>query len=416
MADTWYRVDNVAKVFIATNSRRDPRVFRVSCTLNADVDGDRLNQALRLTARQFPNFQVTLHRGLFWNYLESTRKEPQAGPETLAPCAPVYGPELRNELLYRVSYYGPRIHVEMFHALSDGNGGLIFLKALVCQYLKLLEPERLAHVVPETVAPAADLAQDSFRQFYGARGGRGERAPRAYRMHGAKLPYDQTQFFEAHLDVKQLLTRARAEGVTLTSWLGARLMLAIHAEVPQLERRRPVAISLPVNLRNYYPSETARNFFNSIRVGHVFDGTETAQSLAADFDATLKYELSEERVKARMDSFEQLEHMPGIKPVPLFIKNKTVGFFTWRENQRVTATLSNLGAIKTPAELDPWLRGFTAMSSTSTMFVCVSSWHDDLVLGISSAYRGTGVLRRFLGGMAKEGLDVTLYATEVDNG
>ena len=117
-----------------------------------------------------------------------------------------------------------------------------------------------------------------------------------------------------------------------------------------------------------------------------------------------------------MDSFEQLEHMPGIKPVPLFIKNKTVGFFTWRENQRVTATLSNLGAIKTPAELDPWLRGFTAMSSTSTMFVCVSSWHDDLVLGISSAYRGTGVLRRFLGGMAKEGLDVTLYATEVDNG
>ena len=32
------------------------------------------------------------------------------------------------ELLYRVSYYGARINVEMFHAISDGNGGMVFLK------------------------------------------------------------------------------------------------------------------------------------------------------------------------------------------------------------------------------------------------------------------------------------------------
>ena len=148
----------------------------------------------------------------------------------------------------------------MFHALSDGNGGLLFLKALVCQYLKLQHPARLANLVPETVAPAANLAQDSYRQFYGAAARRDAVPRRACRIRGGRLPYDQTQFFEAHLPVDAVLAAARAEGVTLTSWLGARLMLAIYAEIPQLERRRPVAISLPVNLRNYYPSETARNF------------------------------------------------------------------------------------------------------------------------------------------------------------
>ena len=168
MSGTWYQVDNVAKLFIATNNRRDPRVFRVCCTLDADIDPGCLAEALRLTARQFPNFQVTLHRGLFWHYMESTGKLPAPLPETLPPCAPVYGPDLQNELLYRVSYYGPRINVEMFHALSDGNGGLLFLKALVCQYLKLQHPDALANLVPETVAPAATLAQDSYRQFYGA--------------------------------------------------------------------------------------------------------------------------------------------------------------------------------------------------------------------------------------------------------
>ena len=106
MPETWYKVDNVAKVFLASVSRRDPRVFRVSCTLNEDVDPDRLNQALEQTARENPQFQVTLHRGLFWHYFESTNLKPQAVPETLAPCAMLYGPQIKNELLYRVSYYG----------------------------------------------------------------------------------------------------------------------------------------------------------------------------------------------------------------------------------------------------------------------------------------------------------------------
>ena len=140
MPETWYKVDNVAKVFLASVSRRDPRVFRVSCTLNEDVDYDCLNQALEQTARENPQFQVTLHRGLFWHYFESTNLKPQAVPETLAPCAMLYGPQIKNELLYRVSYYGARINVEMFHAISDGNGGMVFLKTLVHNYLQLKNP------------------------------------------------------------------------------------------------------------------------------------------------------------------------------------------------------------------------------------------------------------------------------------
>ena len=51
MSDSWYKVDNVAKVFLATASQRDPWVFRVSCTLQEDIDPDTLNTALRATAQ-----------------------------------------------------------------------------------------------------------------------------------------------------------------------------------------------------------------------------------------------------------------------------------------------------------------------------------------------------------------------------
>ena len=60
MAPSWYKVDNVAKVFLATTSRRDPRVFRLSCTLTREVDPDLLNEALRRTAQEWPQFQVAL--------------------------------------------------------------------------------------------------------------------------------------------------------------------------------------------------------------------------------------------------------------------------------------------------------------------------------------------------------------------
>ena len=54
MPNTWYKVDNVAKVFLASVTRRDPRVFRISCTLTEDIDPDALAAALQRTAGDLP--------------------------------------------------------------------------------------------------------------------------------------------------------------------------------------------------------------------------------------------------------------------------------------------------------------------------------------------------------------------------
>lgn len=417
MPETWYKVDNVAKVFLATNTRRDPRVFRISCTLTEEIAPALLDEALARTAREQPQFQVTLHRGLFWHYLESTDELPRAEPESQAPCASLYGPERRNRLLYRVTYFGARINLEMFHALTDGNGGFLFLKALVHNYLALCRPAELEGVPGQDGASAADREQDSFKNFY--TGGRSrakaeKKSRRAYHIHGLRLPRAQLQYFEAHLSARQVLEQARALHVTLTSYLGAALMLAIYGEMPALQRGEPVAVSLPVNLRNYYPSATARNFFNSVYVVHTFTGEETLETLAPVFDARLKAALSEENIKASMDEYEKLEHIPAIRPVPLFIKNRAVGFFSWLEKKRVTAVLSNLGRVQLPPALQPHVRGFAAFSSCETMFTCVCSYGDDLVLGTASAYRSTNILRRLYRSLADAGLDVTLYATEVE--
>lgn len=417
MPQTWYKVDNAAKVFLATHTKRDPRVFRLSCTLTEEVDPDLLTEALVRTAREWPQFQVSLHRGLFWHYMEPTEEAPRAKPEDKPPCAPLYVPERRNRLLYRVSYYGARINLEMFHVLTDGNGGFVYLQSIVNNYLALAHPGEFdgSAGVPG-MGSAAAREQDSFRNFYAASGSKvvPQKKKKAFRFLALRLPYDQLQFFEGHLSASQVLAKARALGVSLTSYLGASLMLAIYAEMPVLERKMPISISLPVNLRNYYPSETARNFFNSIYVALTVSEEDTLETLAPLFDATLREAVKPESIRRQMDEFEKLEHMPAIRPIPLFIKNWVVGCFCKREGKQVTAVLSNMGVLKTPAALAPYTKGYTAFSSTDSLFTCVCSYGDDLVLGTASAYRSTNALRRMYAGFAESGLDVTLYATEVE--
>ena len=109
----------------------------------------------------------------------------------------------------------------------------------------------------------------------------------------------------------------------MTSYLGASFMLAIYHDMPALERKKPICISLPVNLRNYYPSETARNFFNSVCIAHTLTPEDTLETVAPVFDAKLKEVLKPENIRGGQ-VFHQaggpaclrrcLQHGPGQHP------------------------------------------------------------------------------------------------------
>ena len=61
---------------MASRTRRDPRVIRLSCTLTEEVDPETLQLAAEKTAQDRPQFQVSIHRGLFWPYLDTCSARP----------------------------------------------------------------------------------------------------------------------------------------------------------------------------------------------------------------------------------------------------------------------------------------------------------------------------------------------------
>ena len=420
MSENWYKLDNVAKVFLANHDNRNTQSLRVSFTMDQDIEPALLQQALETTVISLPQFQVRLRRGFFWHYLEASAVTPMVTPEEGRPCPVLYGGSRKNYLHYRVSYYEKRINIDIFHAIADGTGAFQFIELLTLNYLKLMYPGEYDDVSLPSNSSAADRSQNSFAHFYDNSNGPLPKTilnkkSKAFHILSRKLPYDQLQFFEIHLEADKIRLASKQIGVGLSAYLGAKLMLAIKDDMPFMQRKKPVTISMPVNLRNYYPSETSRNFFNNVDVSHIFNGNETLEELAKEFDVKLKESLTPERINDQMNRYQSIERLFFTRMVPLAIKQPIVKAFSKKEKRRVTAVLSNLGVIKLPNEMTAHITEVSDFCSTNSIFITATTYGNDFVLGITSAYQETGVIRRFVKSLEETGTSVKAYVSEVIN-
>ncbi len=411
----WYKLDNVAKVFLATVNKRDTRALRVSCTLKEKIDPDLLQEAVLSAIQDRPQVQVRIRRGIFWHYLEDTDILPEVHEEQDRICPLLYT-HAKAMLHYQVTYFGKRINLDIFHALCDGVGALEFLNIIVLDYLRLKYPGSFKDIAIHSGASAEDLSQDSYRQFFEkmdvSLSGRQAKQV-SYHPGGLKLSYNQLQFFEIHMPVDQILPKAKALGVSLTSYLGAAWMIAIYEQIPPRKRKLPITISLPVNLRNYYPSHTARNFFNNVNVSHKFDTEISLEDLAKEFDASFKSKLDPEAIRNQMDSFETMEFFAPVRAVPLFIKQPVVWFFSRKSDRRATMVFSNLGVMSPPSEMGEKIENYSGFCSANKLFSTMFSYNGDLTLGVSSPYMNTGVIKNFVRTLSGSGVNIRVYATEV---
>lgn len=414
---TWYKTDNVAKVFLASFNRRDTRTMRVGCTLTEDVDPELLEQALELALEDRPQYAVRIRRGFFWHYIESTDAVPHVTQEKGRPCPILYGREYGGVLHFAVTYYKRRISLDMFHALSDGTGILDFFYVILGEYMKLAHPDETEGLKMGSGAAAADLTQNSFSQYYGQTS-KGAQIPvtknkKSYHHPGRKLPYDQLQFIEISMDPAEIKSRAKAMGVGITAYLGALFVMALRKDMPASARKLPITVSLPVNLRQIFPSETSRNFFNSINVSFEYDPDATLESVAKSFEVQLKEGMEPERIAMQMDAYEKIERYFFIRMVPLIIKQPVVRRFSRMENKRISFVLSNLGKIKLDERIEPYVESFSAFCSHSEVFTTVFTYKDTLKFGMTYAYSDTRMLKNFVRTLTQDGVNVTVNATEV---
>jgi NRPS condensation-like uncharacterized protein len=181
------------------------------------------------------------------------------------------------------------------------------------------------------------------------------------------------------------------------------------------EYRNPVVVSVPVNLRQYFPSETARNFFGVINVVyHAQDYKGNLESILPVVKEAFTDQLSEESIRNTMNGYTTLQHHPLIKMMPLFLKDLGIFYYSCRTRKGTTATLSNLGRIDLPEDLAPYIERFSGFMSTQNMQICISTYRDRMVFGAVSAYSEHRVLLAFFRKLTGLGLEVEIASNDYD--
>ena len=374
----WYTLDNTAKIIPSMTTNINTNVFRLVCSLYEEVDSEILNIALEKTLREFPMFLYQMKDGLFWHYLEKSNITPVVELDNKYPCS-----KIDNGLLFRVTYYKKRINLEVYHVLADGDGAMEFLKYLVCTYINI--KKELDLDIPLNESSVSEKERDDFKTFDKDDFNIDFRcSKKAYKFKFKTKDNIYHDVIEMHMSVKDLKEISKKYDVTLTVYLVSIFIKSIIDNVRIKDLKRPIGISIPVDLRNVFPSHTSRNFFYTVLVSYKYNENDTLEDIINNVSMQLKEYLEKDNLQKMMSSYMLMEKLIFVRIIPNFIKDFCLRFFSNLGRIGQTSVLSNLGIVKVPCEYEEYIDSFSAISSTDDLQLTVCSFKDDLVLGFTS--------------------------------
>ena len=361
----WVKLDNAAKIYPAAQRQNWSNVFRLSATLTEPVDKQVLAGALDVTVRRFPSIAARLRRGLFWYYLQELEHAPTILKESCCPLLAMGRKETRRCAL-RVIVYQNRIAVEFFHSLTDGTGGLIFLKTLLAEYIQqkygVYIPAKQG-VLGRLDEPKEAELEDSFPKYAGpVNASRQEHD--AWRLSGTPTQENFKIITCFTLSVEKALEKAKEYKVTLTTFLCAALMMALQEmqrqQQPDIARRKFIRVLLPVNLRKIFPSSSLRNFAMYTtpeidpRLGY-YDFNQICQAVRH----RMGLDITPQQMGTKIAVNVSTEKLMAVKIIPLFLKNLIMkAVFSAVGERKSCLSMSNLGAVELPEEMLPYVQRF----------------------------------------------------------
>ncbi len=414
----WEKIDNTALLFSAIAGEQMTNVYRLSATVNEEIQQELLQEALDLVLPKFDGFNLRLRTGLFWVYFEENGKPaPRVTEENLFPCRYIR-PNKNNSYLFSVTYYRNKINLEVYHVLTDGMGGLIFLKELVYQYLRLSHPklrERMGDALSEQTFLSRE---DSFQKNYRRSRPSGYATSKAYRVHLEKLPAGEFGVMHGYMPLEQLRETAHRYGVSINEYLVGTFIWSVYQEcLKGMPSKRPIRVAVPVNLRPYFDSLTTKNFF--VMVSAEFfpkkESYEFAEVLTM-VRQSLKSQINKEHLEDLFSFSVASMQNAGLRAIPIFIKNIGMRIIYGNSALANTATVTNVGDVKVDEPYRQYIenfQAFIAMSKGQKLKGTICSYNGTLTFTFTSIFSETMVQKRFFRTIAEDGVDVQIETNGV---
>lgn len=417
MTDTWFRLDNAAKIYPAAQTSDWSPMFRFSADLDEPVDLAVLEQALGNALQRFPTFSCRMRRGFFWFFLEPTIGHPPITEDVANPMTRLF-PKDNGGFLFRIRHFQDRIAIECFHCLADGRGALCFFLSLLREYLQLRHGEQipaggLLRDCSET--PEMEEVEDSFLRYAGK-----ERLSRkeaiAWRPFGKRIPRGDVMITTGVAPTEKLLEVAKLYGAKAGEFLTALLLESLlhvqDATADEKARRLPVKVSVPVDLRRYFPSMTTRNFASYVNLGvEPRLGKYTFLEILTQVKGSMMVMATKKNLLAKFSGNVAAERNPLVRILPLFVKQPLLRFayHALGSDKSTSATLSNLGQVDLPPQMSKHIRRLDFLlgqPSSCRPGVAVISCGGSTVINFTRIMESPVVEREFFREMVKLGIPV----------
>ncbi|MCI8448973.1 MAG: hypothetical protein HFH30_11445 [Eubacterium sp.] len=414
----WDKLDNTAHLFPVIAGDDMTNVYRISVTLKEPVIGDTLQRALDMVLPKFDGFNVRLRRGFFWYYFEENGKPaPEVKEEAAYPCRYIIQ-HRNNSYLFRVTYYKCRINLEVFHVLTDGMGGLNFLKELTYQYLRLSHPKLREQEGDRLSADTSLNLEDSFLQNYKKSHAKNYRSERAYIIKAPRLHSQEFGVMHGYFNIPQLKSVCKSHGMSINEYLVALIVWSIyqgylHGAITD----RPIRAAVPVNLRPYFNSVTTKNFFVVVSAEFRTEKENyTLEEVLQIVKESLRAQITKENLEDIFSYNVSNEKNIAMRAVPLSIKNIAIRSVYTKTALANTTTVTNIGNVKVKEVYEPYIemfQAFLAMSKGQLLKGTICSYQDTLVFTFSSVLKNPIVQKIFFRTLAAEGIDVQIESNGV---
>lgn len=417
--DKWRKLDNTAHVFPVIASRNITNVYRIACVLKDKVDVKILKQAVKETYEKVDAYNVKLKKGFFWYYLEKTTIRPIVREESDYPCRYI-NPEDQEELLYRISYYGKRINLEISHILTDGTGAMNFLKEIIKEYVSISNNKTREKEEYKDGDETKFVIEDSYVKNYKNVKHKGYQSVPAHKLRGKYLPFGMMRVIHGTIDVTSLKAVTKAAGATISEYLVATLIWTIYRE----NRFNPLAINpikvcVPVNLRTFFESNTTLNFFSFIPVSiDQVSKKYTFEYILSEVQRQFKVELSKEKMIEKISYNVSNQKRWFLRALPLVIKKYGIKAIYIRSLKSYTVTLSNLGVVKINDEVDSKIDKFEFIfepTITDPLKLGVISSGNNLVLSMTSILENPVLEREYFRFLSSKGVKIEIESNGAKN-
>lgn len=340
------KLDNSAKIYPLFSRKKNSAVFRLSVLLKFNIDKKILDKAVKEVLDKYKCFRVKMCKGFFWHYLKFNNKLPIIEEERDEPCKFI-DPKKNNDYLFKITYKNNRINIDIFHALTDGNSGIDFLKEIIYRYLDIKYPKNLKK--RNKIIRRIDYnTEDSYIKNYNKKSKINKPGKRAYKIVGKKLEKHKRNVFHQIIKLDELKNETKKYNVTITQYLTAVLLYSIYTQnYLKYNGKNPIKLCIPINLKKFFPSKTITNFFSYITIENNFKkiNMDIFDEIVIFIKNEFERQLTREEVLKIMSNNVKIGTNFFIRLIPLFFKIPILRLVYFEIRQHFTTTYSNIGRI-----------------------------------------------------------------------